>query len=140
MKRIVVLDMTKLFTKELLIYSLFDIRFQSPLRIMLLVYIFLLGLIWTVPIIYLFRNLINVYTMSLALVPNFILAYYMSKPIWGGKSFFDWFKCQIKYLLSPKMYFDNRAIHKDVTYKIDSEFTISRAKDFEKLIISDKRA
>ena len=107
-----VLDMTNLFSKELLIYSLFDIKFKKPVRLIFWVYLFITFAIWGLPI---------------------GLATIMSKPIWGGKSFYDWTKTQIIYLTSPKYYCDHKPVKKEHTYKIDNSIAVSRRSDIEYL-------
>ena len=96
MKYIEVLNMTSLFKKELLIYSLFDIRFHRPFRVVYIMYIFLLGILWTVPFAYIF-GIGGPYTFMMAVLPPIGLAGLMAKPIWGGKSFISWFKCLMRY-------------------------------------------
>lgn len=132
---IVVLDMTKLFTKEILLYSLFDIAFRSPVRLMLGVYIILLGIIWSLPMAILLWPL-NVYTALIVFGPTFALANLMSKPIWGGKSFPSWLKAQLFFASNPKHYYDNIA-RKDIgnEFKIDNIYTVSRRDDYRKLLI-----
>ena len=129
MKYIEVLNMTSLFKKELLIYSLFDIRFHKPFRVVYIMYIFLLGIVWTVPFSYIF-GIGGPYTFMMAILPPIGLAGLMAKPIWGGKSFFDWFITQIKYLGRPKFYYDLKNGNPMKTYKINHEITVSRRDDF----------
>ena len=134
---LIVKDMTNLFTKEIMLYSLFDLRFKKPVRIMLLVYILLVGLIWSVPaglvLIKIFG--FNVWSATVIFGPTFVLANLMSKPIWNNKSFFSWFSCQIKFLFSPKKFYDNRAINLGGKFKFDNQFTVSRSRDFRKLYL-----
>lgn len=130
--RIEVLDMTSLFTKELLLYSLFDFKFKRPVRIAFLMYVVLLLLIWSLPIALTF-GVSNVYLAVFAFVPPFPLAASMSKPIWGFKPFTHWFATQVKFLSSPKAYFDFVALPKLEKYNINHVYTLSRAKDYLKL-------
>lgn len=131
-----VLDMTSLFTKELLIYSLFDIKFKRPVRLIFWVYLFILVLIWGFPLGYLLivkLHAFNVYTAFLIFGPPAGLAMLMSKPIWGGKSFMDYTKTQIKFLTSAKFYCDTKPAKKIDTYMTDSYFTVSRREDIKLL-------
>ena len=50
MKPIIVKDMTRLFTKELLLYSFFDLTLKKPLRIAQLIYTIVLFLIISAPL------------------------------------------------------------------------------------------
>lgn len=131
-----VLDMTNLFSKELLIYSLFDIKFKKPVRLIFWVYLFITFAIWGFPMGYLFivkLHTLNIWTAALIFGPPVGLATIMSKPIWGGKSFYDWTKTQILYLGSPKYYCDHKPAKKEHTYKIDNSIVVSRRSDIEYL-------
>ena len=72
MEYLEVLDMTNLFTKEILLYSLFDLRFKKPVRFMLIVYFVLTFFLWTVPLFFLFfKNHINTYLVAFLLISPF---------------------------------------------------------------------
>ena len=114
MKYIEVLNMTSLFKKELLIYSLFDIRFHKPFRVVYIMYIFLLGIVWTVPFSYIF-GIGGPYTFMMAILPPIGLA------------------GLIKYLGRPKFYYDLKNGNPMKTYKINHEITVSRRDDFYRL-------
>lgn len=75
----------------------------------------------------------NIWTAFLIFGPPVGLAAIMSKPIWGGKSFYDWTKTQILYLSSPKYYCDHKPAKKEYTYKIDNSIVVSRRSDIEYL-------
>ena len=126
-------DMTKLFTKEILIYSFFDISLKKPLRIVFIGYLVLLLAIWGLPMYLLFGTITNPYAAMVIVLPPFFLARLMSQPIWNGKSFLSWFKCQLKFATSVKKYYDGKAIKSFARYKIDHKITVSRRKDFVKL-------
>lgn len=125
-------DMTRLFTKEILLYSLFDISLKKPLRIVFLGYLVLLFVIWGLPM-YLIFGMDNPYIAMIIVLPPFGLARLMSQPIWNGKSFISWFKCQLKFATSVKKYYDGKAIKSFAKYKIDHKITVSRRKDYIKL-------
>ena len=131
-----VLDMTNLFSKELLIHSLFDIKFKKPVKLIFWVYLFINFAIWGIPLGYLFvfqMKMLNIWTAFLIFGPPVGLASFMSKPIWGGKSFFDWSKTQIKYVTSPKYYCDHQPTKKGRRYKTDNYIAVSRRADIEYL-------
>lgn len=132
MRPVEVLNMTRLFDKEMLIYSFFDIRLKKPARVIMFVYLILLGLIWTLPLFLIF-GMGNPYLAALELGVPFVGATLMSKPIWGGKKFFDFMLTQIKYLARPKVYYDCVAGKKLHSYKIDHTILISRRRDYSKL-------
>ena len=50
MQPVTVLNMTRLFDKEMLIYSFFDVKLKKPARVVFILYFFLLILLWTVPL------------------------------------------------------------------------------------------
>lgn len=136
-KPIPIIDMTRLFRKEILLYSLFDLHFKTPVRLMFGVYFILLLLIWALPIFILFWPP-NVYVAAIALVIPYGLAQLMSKPIWGGKSFLKWLRCQIRYIRSPKAYYDTKPRGALRSYTIDHTYIVSRARDFRKLFLLRK--
>lgn len=139
MEYLEVLDMTNLFTKEILLYSLFDLKFKRPVRFMLFVYLILTLLLWAVPLFFLvFKNHLNPYSTAFMIIPPIVIANMMSKPIWNNKSFFSWFKCQIKFIFSAKHYYDNRAIKFPSFLKFNNQFTVSRTRDFYKLYMIQK--
>lgn len=132
MKGIEVTNMTSLFNKEMLIYSFFDIRLKSPLRVIGLFYFIMLFALIGVPVLMLTWPP-NVYTMFVAVGIPFGGAYFMSKPIWNGKSFMSFIKTQIKYLLRPKVLYDWKFKSKNDKYMIDSQILVSRHDDYNEL-------
>ena len=66
MKPIIVKDMTRLFTKELLLYSFFDLTLKKPLRIAQLIYTIVLFLIFSAPLAIFISalNFWNLYTIG----------------------------------------------------------------------------
>ena len=135
MKPIIVKDMTRLFTKELLLYSFFDLTLKKPLRIAQLIYTIVLFLIFSAPLAIIINalNFWNLYTIGFTFGIPIILGNFMAQPIWGGKSFYDWTKTQIIYLTSPKYYCDHKPVKKEHTYKIDNSIAVSRRSDIEYL-------
>lgn len=132
MRQVRVTNMTSLFSREMMIYSFFDIRLKSPLRVVAILYfVMLFGLIG-LPIIILFWP-INVYSLMLALGIPGAGAYAMSKPIWNGKSFLSFIKAQIKYLMRPRILYDWTARSKNNNYQVESQITVSRHDDYNTL-------
>lgn len=132
MRRVKVTNMTSLFSKDMLIYSFFDIRLKQPLRVVGILYFLVLFLLIGVPILIITWPL-NVYTLVLTVGGSFGGAYAMSKPIWNGKSFFSFIKTQINYLLRPKVLYDWRKGPKETEYSVESNITVSRHNDYNKL-------
>lgn len=129
MREVKVTNMTSLFSKEMLIYSFFDIRLKSPLKITQMLYFIVLFIIVGVPVFFISWPP-NVYTTFIALGIPFGGSYFMSKPIWNGKSFISFIKTQIRYFSRPKAFCDWKATKKEEIYKVDSQIQVSRHEDY----------
>ena len=127
-----VYNMTKLFNKELLIYSFFDVKLKKPARISFLIYFFLVGIVFSFPVLYWLG--LNPYSLMFSAVVPFAAASVMSKPIWGGKKFFDFMKGQFQYIMEPKWFYDGYIGKKLVDYSINLIFFASRRRDYGKLL------
>lgn len=132
MREIRVTNMTSLFNKEMLIYSFFDIRLKSPLRVIGLFYFIILFLLIGVPIL-MFSWPPNVYSMAFALGIPFGGSYVMSKPIWNGKSFLSFAKTQLKFWTRSKVLYDWKGRDKNDKYMVDSQIIVSRHDDYYEL-------
>lgn len=132
MREVKVTNMTSLFKKEMLMYSFFDIRLKRPIRVVGVLYFFLLFFLIGLPtIIFLWPP--GPYSLAIALGVPYAGAKFMSKPIWNGKSFFSFIKTQIRYLKRPKVFYDGKEQSKNTTYEVDSMITVSRHDDFAEL-------
>jgi len=138
MREIEVTNMTSLFSKDMLIYSFFDIRLKSPLRVIGILYFLVLFGIIGVPVL-MFSWPPNVYTMFVAVGIPFGGAYLMSKPIWNGKSFYSFMRTQIRYLFRPKAFYDWKSKSKGNKYMVDSQILVSRHEDYKELYQIEKR-
>ena len=136
MKPIIVKDMTRLFTKELLLYSFFDLTLKKPLRIAQLIYTIVLFLIISAPLSIVINalNFWNLYTIGFTFGIPILLGNFMAQPIWGGKSFISWFKCLMKYYFSKKHYYDGNARKSLPLLKIESFISVSRRADYIRLL------
>lgn len=132
MNRVKVTNMTSLFSKEMMMYSFFDIRLKSPLRVTAILYFFLLFLIIGVPTLYLAWPP-NVYSVAFAFGVPIAGATLMSRPIWNGKSFWSFVKTHIKYFRRPRVLYDWRSASPNTIYRVDSTITVSRHKDYNLL-------
>lgn len=137
MKEVKVLNMTRLFNKEMLIYSFFDVKLSKPARVVFIMYFMLLFLMIGVPML-IFLPL-NPYLLAFEIGVPLLGASLMSKPIWGGKKFFDYLKTQLRFIPSPRFYYDCRPGKKLTNYTIDFELQVSRRKDYEKLMIIEQQ-
>lgn len=132
MKQIRVINMTSLFSKEMLIYSFFDLRLKSPLRVIAIFYFLLLFGIVGVPTLLIFWPP-NVYAAMIAFGIPIGGAILMSKPIWNGKSFISFAKTQARYFFRSRVIYDWKVKPKESVYELDNEITISRHEDYDKL-------
>lgn len=130
MQRVRVTNMTNLFRREILIYSFFDFQLRQPLQVMRLAYLVLLFVLFGVPLLLIKISSVTIFT---AVAGPVALSSVMVKPIWGGKTFFDFLKTQIKFIFSPKRYYDTSEGGKMETYEVNQQIIVSRHKDFNKL-------
>lgn len=131
MRRVEVLNMTRLFDKEMLIYSFFDIKLKKPARVIFILYAIVLLVPW---VLFWSRFLeIGPWSVAWMLIPPIGLASLMSQPRWGGKKFYEWAKCQIKYMGEPKYFYDLNPGKKLQSVKIDHTYQVSRRRDYLKL-------
>lgn len=132
MRRIQVKNATKLFTDEMLIYSLSDFSFNKPIQVKFILFLFGLFIIWALPLMIIFR-IFNPPMVILYLGPVVGGAALFSGPYFGGKTFISWAKCFIKYIFSPKRYYDGHGRRQLTKAKINHVYVVSREEDFEKL-------
>lgn len=132
MNEVKVTNMTSLFSKDMLIYSFFDLRLKQPLRVVGILYFIVLFTLIGIPTL-IFAWPPNVYSLAFAVGLPFGGAMAMSKPIWNGKSFFSFAKTQYKYLSRTKVMFDWRQQSKDTLYNINSNILVSRQHDYNLL-------
>ena len=137
MKPIKVVNMTSLFNKEMLIYSFFDIRLKSPLRIVAVLYFFILFFLIGLPIL-IITGLPNVYQSMLIFGIPLGGAILMSKPIWNGKSFYSYAKTQMRYASRPKILYDWKPRSRITNYEIDVDIQVSRHEDYNTLYKIEK--
>lgn len=132
MNEVKVTNMTSLFSKDMLIYSFFDLRLKQPLKIMGVLYFIVLFILIGIPT-FIFAWPPNVYSLMIAFGIPYVFAMAMSRPIWNGKSFFSWIKTQIKYLSRTKVLYDWKERSKNTLYKVDSKILVSRHIDYHSL-------
>lgn len=132
MNPVVVKNLNALFSREVLIYSFYDVKLKKPARLVTIGYFIALALITTVPVLILtgFESpKLVIVTLALSIGGAML----MSKPIWGGRSFFKYMKIQIKYIMSPRFYADNKPAKDNVSLHINSTIQVSRHDDYNKL-------
>lgn len=133
MKPVRVLNMTRLFSKEMFIYSFFDIKLQKPARVATIGYFFgisaiLGGLTWFV-----FKLPINLYTLVFVFGSAVAGATTMVKPIWNGRKFFPWAKVQFQHIKEAKLFCDGWKTKPLKDYDISFNIFVSRLRDYRKL-------
>ena len=129
-------NMTALFSKEMLIYSIFDIQLTKPARVVTIGYFFLVAALMS-PILFIFGP--SPVTICIVVGIPLVAATFMARPIWGGKGFFDFMKTQMEFLFAPKHYYDLHAGQKpEASYYIDSSILVNRRRDYQKLFLITK--
>ena len=109
MKRIQVKNATKLFTDEMLIYSLSDFSFNKPIQVKFILFLVGLFIIWALPLMIIFK-IFN---------PPMVILYF--GPVVGGAALFS----------GP--YFGGHGRRQLTKAKINHVYVVSREKDFKKL-------
>lgn len=130
-----IINMTNFFNRELMMYSLGDIKLKKPIALKKVAYVTGFFIIWSLPLILIFGLVLNVYFAILVLAPPLVIGHYASKPVWGGKGLIDFTKTLITYLGEPKSWTDlkaNKSFNKD-KYFIESEIWISRRRELQLL-------
>lgn len=137
--RIIVLNMTNFFNRELFMYALGDIRFKKPVSLKKAAYIIVFLIIWTIPIILIVGIQFNLVFLAILIVPPVLLGNFAGKPVWGGKSLLDFLKTIITFAKEPKGWTDlqNNDMKEDVYY-VESEIWVSRRRELQLLADLDE--
>lgn len=130
---VVVLNMTSLFSKEMLIYSLFDVKLKKPARVSTIGYFFGVGIPLWIIMFAVLRVGIGPVPIAIAVGAPFGASVAMAKPIWNKRKFLDWLKVQIGFLGESKLFCDGWATEKPEDYILDNEILVSRRDDFKLL-------
>lgn len=133
MKPVRVLNMTRLFSKEMFIYSFFDIKLSKPARVATIGYFFGIAGILSALVWFLFKLPFNVYTLVAVFGTATVGATTMVKPIWNGRKFFPWLQVQIKHIGESKLFCDGWKTKPLKDYDISFNIFISRLRDYRKL-------
>lgn len=130
-----IINMTNFFNRELMMYSLGDIKFKRPIALKKVAYVTGFILVWSVPLILIFGVVLNVYFAIIVIAPPLVLGHYASKPVWGGKGLIDFMKTLFTYISEPKYWTDLKANRNPVKdrYFIESEIWISRRRELQLL-------
>lgn len=130
-----VVNMRSFFSREIFMHSLGDIRFSKPIALKRVAYTALFLAIYTAPLIIIFGFIVNVWFVTIAFVPPFVLGTYANKPIWGGRTLIDFIKVTINFIKEPRGWTDhksNNELGKGV-YSLDSDVWVSRRREIQLL-------
>lgn len=139
MHQIRIVNTTKLFNKDIFLYSLADISLSKPVSLITAAYVLLFVVLWTVPAVAIFGLAVftSPYTFMLAVIPPVLLGIGANKPIWGGRNLFSWISVNAKYLFSPKCYADHapkKPSETVVEYEVRMNPWVSRRADFRRAL------
>lgn len=129
--RLVTINMTNFFNRELFMYSLGDIKFKKPVSLKKVAYTTVFVIMWTLPLILIFGIHLNVFFAVLVIAPPFVMGNLAAKPRFGGKSLIGWLKSTASFVGGPKVWTDLRA-SKDLTSDdcfVENEIFISRRRE-----------
>lgn len=132
---IIVHNMTDFFNRELFMRSLGDIRFKKPISLRRVAYTTIFFIAWTLPMFLIFGIILNVFFIAIAVAPPFILGYFASKPVWGGRSLMDFIKVNMRFMTEPKGWTDlepNNRLNNDRLF-VEDEIWISRRRELQLL-------
>lgn len=141
-QRLISINMTNFFNRELFMYSLGDIKFKKPVSIKKVGYTTVFLIIWTLPIIVIFGMQFNPFFVTIAVAPPVIMGHFAAKPTFGGKSLIGWLKSTIGFIGEPKGWTDlNRTNDLDKgVFFVENEIWISRRKELQYLAdLKEKR-
>jgi hypothetical protein len=135
-QRLVSINMTNFFNRELFMYSLGDIRFKKPVSLRKVAYTTAFLIIWTLPIVLIFGIHFNIIYFALILAPPFLMGNFASKPMFGGKTLIEWAKSTVRFMGEPKGWTDlNPSKTLDSgQYFVESEIWISRRRELQYLM------
>lgn len=133
--RFIARNLTDFFNKELLVYSLGDIKLSRPIPLKKMAMGIAAFVVWTIPFIMIFGTNINPWWLIFAIGPPLAFTQVASKPIFGGKRLFDFIKTTFGYVQQPKGWSDLNAdnTQQNTVYFIEQEISISRRKELSLL-------
>lgn len=133
--RFIARNLTDFFNKELLVYSLGDIKLSRPIPLKKMAMGIAAFVVWTVPFIMIFGTSITPWWLIFAIGPPLAFTQVASKPVFGGKRLFDFIKTAYKYALQPKGWSDLVAdnTQQNTVYFVEHETSISRRKELNLL-------
>lgn len=133
--RVRVVNMTNFFNRELLMYSLGDIKFKKPIALKKVAYVTAFLIIWAVPIILLFGFPTGPFSVIVTIVVPVVAGNIASKPVFGGKGLLDFLRTLSSFVSQPKGWLDFKASNEleDEVLYVEDEIWISRRREIEML-------
>jgi hypothetical protein len=142
MQRVVVLNFTKFFRRELYMYAFGDIKLRKPISLKKVGYTVMFGIIWTLPLFLIIGIKFNLFYVAILLGVPVVLGNLASRPIFGGKGMFDYLRAIFGFIGESKIWTDlegTRNRGEDILFA-DNEYWVSRRREIailEKLTSSD---
>lgn len=136
MNTIKVVNMTEFFSRQLMLYSLGDLRFRKPKSLKKAGWTIALLALYSTPMLLFSGISLNVFTALIILGPPFVVGHYATKPIFAGKTLLQFITTMIRYSLEPKAWADLYADTKDMgnkIYTVMHEVWISRRRELTML-------
>lgn len=142
-ERLVSINMTNFFNRELFMYSLGDIKFQKPVSLKKVAYTTAFLIMWTLPIILIFGIHINIFFVFIVLAPPIVMGNIASKPMFGGKTLIEWVKSTVGFIGEPKGWTDlnpSKTLDSGMVF-VENEIWIGRRRELQILAdLREKRA
>lgn len=130
--KIVAMNMTNFFNRELMMYAFGDIKFKKPISLKLIAFTLGFLIVWVLPLFILFGIPTSPFTLVIYLAPPIVLGQLAVRPIFGGKTMMDFLKTAFVHLGEPRGWADGRpynASSKEQTYSMGHEVWISRRRE-----------
>lgn len=134
-ERLVSINMTNFFNRELFMYSLGDIKFKKPVSLKKVAYTTVFLIIWTLPMFAIFGLHLNLLYVAFILGPPFLMGNFASKPLFGGKTLIEATKSTIGFIAEPKGWTDlnsSKTLDNGLLF-VKSEIWISRRRELQTL-------
>lgn len=129
-----IMNMTNLYTRDLKMYSLGDIRLGGGVSLKKVAYTTAFILLWSIPLILIFGIQLNVYYAAIVIIPPILLGHFASKPVFGGKNLIDFLTTMFNYISEPFSWTDLRENReRKPNYYVSSEIWISRRRELQYL-------
>lgn len=133
--RIIGINMTNFFTREMFMYSLGDIRFKKPISLKKVGFTMLFFAVWSFPLLQILGLTLNPFKAAFVFIPPIVAGNYSVKPVFGGKTLVGFAKSLSMYIREPKGWTDlksNNEMGRKVYYA-DQEIWVGRRRELQLL-------